>query len=137
MLEIATDGLANYTAPASDWYGLVVFPTVESAGGGEFPDPRRTAQRLYSVVPGGLRQQQAVHCGDGTGQRLHVHATGAHWTAVALLPDTLDDKALGVFGSCDGDNYIAPVGRCRRGRHGGRGRRLQPRLDSVNFIRGS
>ncbi len=106
VFELATDEYTVYTAPATDWYGLVVFPQWILPGAGNF---QIHVERLDDCI--------ALSSGVCVNNKLYSPATGpandytctqqvAHWTAVALLPDALDDKALGVSGSCDGDDYI-------------------------------
>ena len=107
-LEISTSHTAYYVAPATDWYGLVVFPiwntstptpfrvTVEALGDCIFLEPSACMNnRLYSSATGPANDYTIA-------QEVN------YWSAVAVVPDTLDEKTLSMFTECDRNGaYLA------------------------------
>jgi hypothetical protein len=102
VFEIPAADVAYYTAPASDWYGLVVFPIWNLASSESFGV---CVEKLNDCIP--LSSATCVN------NKLYSTATGPAndytftqespwWSVVAVLPDTLDQKAIGLFDACDG-----------------------------------
>ncbi|MEJ2722479.1 MAG: FlgD immunoglobulin-like domain containing protein, partial [bacterium] len=95
-----------YAAPASDWYGLVVFPAWNQA-----------TPTGYRVNVEKLGDCTALESGFCLEKKLYTAATGpaddytflqevGYWAAVAVLPDATDDKALNMFTECDKNGIL-------------------------------
>lgn len=107
VLDILPDVSADYTAPATDWYGLVVYPKWNLTSAGDF---RVHVERLNDCVtlsPGVCVNNKLYTTATGPANDYTCTQQEHHWSAAVLMPDALDDKALGVFGTCDGDYYRA------------------------------
>ncbi|UCH82787.1 MAG: T9SS type A sorting domain-containing protein, partial [Candidatus Latescibacterota bacterium] len=100
--EISSTEIEFYTAPASDWYGLVVFPMWNTPT----PQPFRiTVEKLFDCIPlvdSDCANHKLYSAAAGPANDYVVtEEIGSTWAAVALLPDTLDTKELYVFTECD------------------------------------
>jgi hypothetical protein len=106
QLEISSTQEAYYVAPATDWYGLVVFPTWNLPVAEDFGV---YVEKLYDCIP--------LESGVCVNKKLYSIATGpandyrftqptSYWSVVSILPDTLDRKAIGIYSDCDGNGNI-------------------------------
>lgn len=104
--EISTTQEAYYNAPATDWYGLVVFPVWNLSSPVDFGV---YVERLEDCIPleaGVCVNNRLYSIANGPANDYHFTQAANYWTVVAALPDTLDRKAIGIYNDCDGDGAI-------------------------------
>jgi hypothetical protein len=105
-LDILPDTPAYYTAPVSDWYGLVVYPIWNMSSTGNYQIHVERLDDCITLSPGVCVTNKIYTVATGPANDYTFTQTSPHWTAVAVLPDTLDEKALQIDGACDGDDFI-------------------------------
>jgi hypothetical protein len=105
-LDIVPETVTGYTAPAGDWYGLVVFPQWNLPSAGNFRIHVERLDDCVAMSPGVCVNNKIYSVATGPANDYTFVQNEAHWAVVAVQPDTLDEKALSANGSCDGDNII-------------------------------
>jgi hypothetical protein len=106
VFEIPTTGLEYYTAPASDWYGLVVFPIWNLPATEDFEVHVEKLNDCIPLSPGVCVNNKLYTAATGPANDYTFTQELPHWAIVAVLPDALDDKALLISQDCDGVNGI-------------------------------
>jgi len=83
---------ADYTAPATDWYGLAVFPLWNMPATGDFQMHVERLNDCITLSPGVCVNNKIYTVATGPANDYTFTQSSAHWMAVALLPDTVDEK---------------------------------------------
>jgi hypothetical protein len=97
--EIA-GGIQVYTAPATDWYGLVVFA-----------DQRKEHNSFYRISVQPLNDCEplaSMVCDEDKGwpRDFSFASAGNFWSAVSVIPGPTDAKAIAVYSLCDGKGTL-------------------------------
>lgn len=84
----------TYTAPAADWYGIVVFNNSPGSPGGSF------ALRLRNLPPALASDGCAPQT--ESPQYFSLPQEAAYWSAIAVNPSGVDDKDMWLYPTPDG-----------------------------------
>ena len=107
----------TYTAPASDWYGFVVFVPWNTSSSWYYSI---NIEKLSDCIPmdhAVCTNHKLYTVADGPANNFHFYQERDYWTAFAVTPDTLDDMSLYLIDACDalgnqlGSSYNAGVGQ--------------------------
>jgi hypothetical protein len=104
--EISATQQAYYTAPASDWYGLVVFPIWNLSSAEAFGVYVEELDDCITLTSGTCVNNKLYSIAAGPANDYSFQQEWGYWSVVAVLPDTLDRKALGIYSGCDGTGNI-------------------------------
>jgi len=104
----APDPPVFYLAPETDWYGLVVFPNWNMSSSGSYLIDVEKLGDCIEMEPNVCMTKQLYSIAQGPANDYLFIQNQPYWSAVAVLPDTLDDKVLQFYSECDeGGAYLA------------------------------
>jgi hypothetical protein len=96
-----TDATQIYTAPASDWYGVVAFPTWRQATDTYSIE----VEKLFDCHPltSEVCEAHSLYQSSGVGPKgdYSFDQVQFYWSVVAVVPKETDNKALAIYTECD------------------------------------
>jgi len=101
-VELVGDGVyADYTAPATDWYGLVVAQNARISNSGWADFEVRKLESCEPLADGNCVSALPYDVGGGPADSYSFEQTTNWWTAVAAAPSAGDEKSLRIRSECD------------------------------------
>lgn len=102
VVELIDDGVyADYTAPADDWYGLVVAQNVRVGNSGWADFEVRKLESCVPLADGNCVSAFPYDVVTGPADSYSFEQTTNWWSAVAAAPSTGDEKSLRIRSQCD------------------------------------
>ncbi|UCH84270.1 MAG: T9SS type A sorting domain-containing protein [Candidatus Latescibacterota bacterium] len=104
--ELTASGSTVYTAPADDWFGLVVFPTWDTSATGTFELEIERINNCRTITSGDCQSHTLYTPATGAGNDFEFTQNTANWAVVSVVPDETDTKTLDVYTQCDAGGSI-------------------------------
>jgi hypothetical protein len=94
LFEVTNWNGRFYTAPASDWYGVVIFNNSPGSPSGSYT--ARVQEDLYTLASGDCR------IGTGVPKVYQFTQPAAYWSCLGVDPSGSDDKDIYLYADADG-----------------------------------
>jgi hypothetical protein len=98
---VGDDVYADYTAPVSDWYGLVVAQNARISNSGWAEFEVRKLESCEPLADGSCVSAVPYGVGTGPADSYSFEQTTNWWAAVAAAPSSGDEKILKIRPQCD------------------------------------